>query len=139
MIGYAKHSAQETCQKYHNVRCFINLNKRCFNVIAKIFPQTHSRDNGKSWHLQDERKRFHHIKVIALDPSEEQLKNNHDADEKILFAMGRDSRAPLDDASLDIVTSHMVLEHIPNNDFTMREISRILNPIGKFISAIPLR
>ena len=77
--------------------------------------------------------------MIALDPSEKELSYNHDVDEKIIFAMGIDARAPLDDNSVDIVTSHMVLEHIPNNNYTMREISRILKPGGKFISAFPCK
>lgn len=131
----------------------------CFNVISKIFPNTKFNisqeyyrrvssslregytildvGGGRHWQFQGERKRFHSLRVIALDPSEEQLSYNHDADEKILFAMGTDERAPIDDNSVDMVTSHMVLEHISNNDYTMREVFRILKPGGKFISAMP--
>ena len=144
-------------------RLFIDLNKKCFEVIAKIFPQTkydppHNASayyteavkknladgctildvgGGRQWEFHEERKRFSNMKVIALDISEEQLRCNHDADEKILFAMGTDERAPLDDNSVDLVTSTMVLEHIENNDYTMREVFRVLKPGGKFISVMP--
>jgi ubiquinone/menaquinone biosynthesis C-methylase UbiE len=92
---------------------------------------------GRQWQFRDERKRLGNLKVIALDPSEEQLSYNHDADEKILFAMGTDKRVPIDDESVDLVTSRMVLEHIENNDYTMREVFRVLKPGGKFISVMP--
>ena len=144
---------------FNPVRWFFSINKKCFRAIAKIFPNTKfSLDEcyreqvkkyladgctvldvggGRKWQFQDERKNFTGLHVIALDPSEAQLSYNHDADEKILFAMGTNERAPLDDNSVDLVTSRMVLEHIPNNDFTMREISRILKPGGTFISVMP--
>ncbi len=143
------------------VRWFIDINKKCFEAVAKLFPNTkisidkyyseyvreNLRDNitildiggGKTWHFREQRKNFSGLRVIALDPSEKELSYNHDVDEKIIFAMGIDARAPLDDNSVDIVTSHMVLEHIPNNNYTMREISRILKPGGKFISAFPCK
>ena len=144
---------------FNPVRWFFNVNKTCSKAIAKIFPNNkHYIDEyysaqvkkyladgltvldvggGKRWQFQEERKNFTGIRLIALDPSADQLNANHDADEKILFAMGTDERAPLDDNSIDLVTSHMVLEHISNNNFTMREISRILKPGGTFISVMP--
>ena len=144
---------------FNPVRWFFNINKKCSRAIAKIFPNTkfdiygcyceqvkkYLADNftildvggGRRWQFQDERKNFTGLHVIALDPSEEQLSYNHDADQKILFAMGTDKRAPLDDNFVDMVTSHMVLEHITNNDLTIHEISRILKPGGKFISVMP--
>ena len=144
---------------FNPVRWFFSINKKCFHAVAKFFPNTKfdigrcyhdlARDSlsdgftvldvggGRRWPLQDERKRFQHLRVITLDPSEEQLSYNHDSDEKILFAMGTDARVPLDDNSVDMVMSRMVLEHIENNDYTMREISRVLKPGGKFISVMP--
>ena len=141
------------------VRLFFDLNKKCFEAIAKIFPQIKNsawdyhfaqlRDNlsedftildvggGRSWHLNSERERFRHLRVITVDPSEDQLKHNHDADKKILFAMGTDERLPVEDNSVDIAMSNMVLEHIENNDYTMREIFRVLKPGGKFFSVMP--
>lgn len=144
---------------FNPVRWFIDLNKKCFRYVAKLFPNTKTgidtyyfgwvRENladnytivdvggGRGWHLASERRKFTGLKLIAVDPSEEQLRYNKDADEKIIFAMGTDERVPIEDNSADIVTSHMVVEHISNNDYTMREISRILKPGGKFICAIP--
>ncbi|MBQ7155895.1 MAG: class I SAM-dependent methyltransferase [Synergistaceae bacterium] len=144
---------------FNPVRWFFEVNKKCFRALSKLFPNTKTgidkyyfdavRDSlydgctvvdvggGKTWHLASERSRFQNLRLVVIDPSEEQLSYNHDADEKIIFAMGTDERVPLDDNSADIVTSHMVLEHIANNDFTMREVHRILKPGGKFISAMP--
>ncbi len=144
------------------VRWFLDVNKRCSKAIAKIFPHTKfdigaldtyykeqifnsladgatvvDVGGGRKWQFQNQRHNFKNLKVIAVDISAEELSYNHDADEKIVFAMGTDARLPIDDCSVDVVTSQMVLEHIQDNDKTVREISRILKPGGKFISLMP--
>lgn len=141
------------------IRWFINLNKKCSKAIAKIFPNTkcdmgacyHEQitkslaDNytvldvggGRKCQFQEDRLKFKNVHVIALDPSEDELNYNNDVEEKIVFAMGTDQPSPLKDSSIDVVVSHMVLEHIRNNDLTMREVNRILKPGGTFISVMP--
>ena len=92
---------------------------------------------GKKWQFRDERKRFTSLKVIALDISQEELSFNNDVDEKIVFAMGTSKCSPLSEKSADLVTSHMVMEHIRDNTNTVREVFRVLKSGGKFISVIP--
>ena len=140
------------------LRWFIDLNKKCFSYIEKLFPNTIESgryyyswikdsltDNctlidiggGRNWYLASERSKYKGLKLIVVDPSEEELSYNHDADEKVIFAMGTEEKAPIDDNTADIVTANMVLEHISNNDYTMRDINRILKPGGKFIAVMP--
>jgi ubiquinone/menaquinone biosynthesis C-methylase UbiE len=42
------------------------------------------------------------------------------------------------DASLDLVTSNQVLEHVPNFQAALTEVLRVLRPGGAFIFSVPL-
>ena len=75
--------------------------------------------------------------IIALDISQEELDYNHDVDEKIVFDITSGNKVPLDDDSVDMITSRYVLEHLKNLDNAFSEVSRILKPGGKFISLFP--
>ena len=44
---------------------------------------------------------------------------------------------PFSDASFPTVVSNCVIEHIPDLDRTLAEISRILRPGGRFIFGVP--
>ena len=143
------------------VRAFINLNKKCFQFIAKIFPNTkfsayayyreQVRNNlsenkvildvggGKKCSFASDARKFEGIKLIGLDVSQEELDYNHDLDEKIVFDISSGERVPLDDASIDMITSSSVLEHLQNLENSIKEIHRILKPGGKFISVIPCK
>ena len=141
------------------IRWFLDINKKCSQAIAKLFPNKkfvigdYYREQirnsladgitvvdvggGREWQFRNERKRFSGLKLIAVDISAEELAYNHDADQKVVFAMGIDDHLPIDDNSVDMVTSHMVMEHFSNNDKAVREIFRVLKPGGKFISLMP--
>lgn len=141
------------------LRAFININKKCHSLIAKIFPNTkHSayshyreqvRNNladrisvldiggGKRCSFAEECRKFTGIKITALDVSAEELAFNHDADDKIVFDLASGNRVPLEDASVDMVTSSSVLEHLKDIEAAVKEVSRILKPGGKFISVLP--
>ena len=69
--------------------------------------------------------------------SAEELAFNNDADEKIVFDLTSGERIPLEDESVDMVTSSSVLEHLKNLENAVKEVSRILKPGGKFISVLP--
>ena len=45
---------------------------------------------------------------------------------------------PLDDASLDVVTSNDVIEHLPDVVGTLREMRRVIRPTGSIIISTPL-
>ena len=135
------------------LRAFINFNKKCHSLIAKIFPNTkhsayrHYREEvrrnladnisvldvggGKHCMFASERAKFTSIKIIALDVSAEELAFNNDADEKIVFDLASGERVPLEDEFVDMVTSSSVLEHLNNLESTVKEVSRILKKGGK--------
>ena len=141
------------------LRAFINLNKKCHSFIAKIFPNTkhsaytHYREQvsknladnitaldiggGKRCFFAAECRKYTGVKIIALDVSAEELAFNNDADEKIVFDLASGERIPLEDESVDMVTSSSVLEHLKNLENAVKEVSRILKPGGKFISVLP--
>ena len=143
------------------LRAFINFNKKCHSLIAKIFPNTkhsaftHYRrqvsenlaDNtivldiggGKRCAFAEECRKHEGIKIIALDVSAEELAFNNDVDEKIVFDITSGKRVPLENESVDMVTSSSVLEHLNNLENAVREVSRILKPGGKFISLLPCK
>ena len=141
-------------------RSFIKLNRSLYNKLIYFFPQTNfSIDKyyyqqvksniadeitildvggGKSCRFAGEKKKLHGVKIIALDVSEDELKYNHDVDEKIVSDIA--SGEPIlgiNDTSIDLVTSSSVLEHLKNLDAAINEISRIIKPGGKFISMLP--
>lgn len=60
--------------------------------------------------------------------------------EKIAFAaIDQHSRYPLPDASVDIIYSCAVLEHVHNLDLCFREMSRVLRPGGIMYHEVDLR
>ncbi len=143
------------------LRAFINFNKKCHSLIAKIFPNTkhsaygHYREEvrrnladnisvldiggGKRCTFADECRTHTGVKIIALDVSAEELAFNNDADEKIVFDIASGKRVPLEDESVDMVTSSSVLEHLKNLENAVKEVRRILKPGGKFISVLPCK
>ena len=143
------------------LRAFINFNKKCHSLIAKIFPNTkhsayiHYREEvrknladnisvldiggGKRCAFASECRKHTGIKIIALDVSAEELAFNNDADEKIVFDLASGKRVPLEDESADMVTSSSVLEHLNNLENAVKEVKRILKPGGKFISVLPCK
>ena len=92
---------------------------------------------GKRCAFVKECRQFTGIKIIALDVSAEELAYNHDADTKIVFDIASGERVPLEDASVDMVTSSSVLEHLQSIENAVKEVNRILKPGGKFISVLP--
>ena len=143
------------------LRAFINFNKKCHSLIAKIFPNTkhswykHYREEvrrnladnisvldiggGKRCAFADECREHTGVKIIALDVSAEELAFNNDADEKIVFDLTSCKRVPLEDESVDMVTSSSVLEHLNDLESAVKEVSRIIKPGGKFISVFPCK
>ena len=47
------------------------------------------------------------------------------------------AQLPFDDESFDCVVCFEVLEHVPDLDLALGEISRVLKPDGKFLASIP--
>jgi SAM-dependent methyltransferase len=50
-----------------------------------------------------------------------------------------DGRIPYDDASFDLVINNLVMEHVPDLEAVLLEISRVMKPGGKVLSLFPDR
>ncbi len=73
-------------------------------------------------------------RVIGFDVLQESTEGNVTCDE---IHIGDPSRLPLSDASVDLVISLWVFEHIKHPDVIMREIARVLKPGGYFAFVTP--
>ncbi len=56
-----------------------------------------------------------------------------------MFDLASGKSVPLEDDSVDMVTSSSVLEHMNSLENAVKEVNRILKPGGKFISPLPCR
>jgi SAM-dependent methyltransferase len=73
------------------------------------------------------------IDVMARDLPE--AKNRPGVYREVMFASA--TELPFADASFNTVVSNCVIEHIPDNDAVLREISRVLKPGGVFATTLP--
>lgn len=79
---------------------------------------------------------------IAMDISDVRLKKYEEKAKKLNVKQiigNVEERIPLDDATVDVVLCGEVIEHVPNNDSALREISRVLKKGGQFIISVPYR
>lgn len=72
--------------------------------------------------------------VIGLDLDFQALDDHPGLTTKIV---GQMEKIPLIDASVDVVATEWVLEHLANPTLALREISRVLKPCGVFIFLTP--
>lgn len=72
--------------------------------------------------------------IVGVDINKRILDRNQTVNKKILANL---EHIPLNDNSVDIVTSEFVLEHLCRPELVLREISRILKPGGVFIFITP--
>jgi len=79
-------------------------------------------------------KRVTHFRLIGLDCAHEALTNNSDADLKIVSDA---AAVPIQQDTIDCITSRFVLEHLTNPDAVFKEVARILKPGGLFIVMTP--
>lgn len=70
-------------------------------------------------------------RIIGVDTDEEAGRNNTSIDK---FFAGDLETIPMDDASVDVVTSEFVLEHLERPDRVFQEIHRVLMPGGTFVA-----
>jgi len=72
--------------------------------------------------------------IIGLDEDKDLLEKNKIVHKKIVANL---EKIPMDDDSVDLVTSEFVLEHVEKPDIILKEIFRVLKPNGKFIFITP--
>ena len=77
------------------------------------------------------------VKVIAVDISAEELALNKDVDETYVADVSKN--IPLSDASVDLVLSKALLEHVDGVPAAIRETARVLRPGGTALHLVPCR
>ncbi|HPO13833.1 MAG TPA: methyltransferase domain-containing protein [Candidatus Hydrogenedentes bacterium] len=77
------------------------------------------------------------LRIIAIDISPAELRHNHDVNARMVSDVT--CGLPLRDASVDLMTSRSVLEHLTNLEAFLREAQRIMRPGGYFIHWIPCK
>ena len=75
------------------------------------------------------------LKIIAVDISPEELALNKDVDETYVADVSR--HIPLPDASVDLIMSRVLLEHVDGVPAAIREMHRVLRPGGKALHLVP--
>jgi len=77
------------------------------------------------------------VRIVAVDSSEEELRDNREVDET--RAADITKRLPFADGEVGIVASKHVLEHLERLDGFVAEASRVLRPGGFITSLFPTR
>lgn len=88
-----------------------------------------------SWRVAGERELLARAKsVVGIDLDLDSLKNNVSANVRIFGGVGA---LPFRDASFDVVTANMVVEHLDNPQSSFAEITRVLRHGGVFLFHTP--
>jgi SAM-dependent methyltransferase len=77
------------------------------------------------------------VKLIAVDISPEELAFNIDVDETRVADVA--GRLPVPDASVDVILSRALLEHVNGVPAAIREMARVLRPGGVALHLVPCR
>jgi ubiquinone/menaquinone biosynthesis C-methylase UbiE len=88
---------------------------------------------GKCCPFAEHKDPTQNAKIITLDLSEEQVRENHDVDEKLIANIMRP--LPFKDHRIDLVVSRAVLEHLEDLEAFLIESTRVLKANGYCIHA----
>lgn len=90
---------------------------------------------GRKCHFARYKRSGANTRIIAVDISGDQLRQNRDVDDKILA--DATSSLPFDDAQVDLIASRFLLGHLRMIDGLVRDSARALKPGGHSIHAFP--
>lgn len=77
------------------------------------------------------------IRIVAVDVSPEELAANDEVDEKRVADVTKE--LPFDPATVDLVVSEAVLEHLADTESFIAHCARVVRPGGQFISLFSSR
>lgn len=77
------------------------------------------------------------ITLIAVDISAEELAANRDVDRTLAADVGKE--IPMPTASVDLILSRALLEHVEGVPASIKEMARVLKPGGRAIHLVPCR
>jgi SAM-dependent methyltransferase len=77
------------------------------------------------------------LRMVAVDISAEELAENHDVTETRVANVAQD--LPFPDASVDLILSRALLEHVDGVPAAARNMARVLKPGGRALHFIPCR
>jgi ubiquinone/menaquinone biosynthesis C-methylase UbiE len=77
------------------------------------------------------------VRIVAVDISPEELALNEQVDETAVANVAED--LPFDDASIDLIVSRALLEHVDGVAEAARHMARVLKPDGRALHFIPAR
>lgn len=76
-------------------------------------------------------------KLYGLDPQNKEISRAQKLGIYDQLMVGFSNAIPLPDASVNMVFSNSVVEHIPDKEGTIREVARILKPGGRYVFSAP--
>ena len=140
------------------IRKIVNFNKKISRILGKLrlqkgniysyYEETvikHMKSNqtivdvggGKKSFVTEHKKQYENSKVIAVDISDDELAFNDEVDEKIVADVTKE--IPISDASVDMIISRSVLEHLVDQDKFFENANRVLRKNGEsyFIHIFP--
>lgn len=79
----------------------------------------------------------HHLRLIAVDVSADELAANHDVSETCVADVA--DNLPFADASVDLILSRALLEHIDGVPAAAQNMARVLKPGGRALHFLPGR
>lgn len=87
---------------------------------------------GRRCHYADRRSARSTARIVAVDISEDELAFNRDVEEKIVADVTK--ALPFSEASVDLITSRALLEHVPDSESFLRNCATSLRPGGHLLT-----
>jgi SAM-dependent methyltransferase len=139
--GTAAESLERIHEEITRTHCFDVWTRRAMLArLGALPPDATVIDIGcaSGFLLEDLHRSAPHMTLIGLDLLGSGLRKAHAAIPRALLLQADARALPLADASVDGVTSANLLEHVPDDERVLAEISRILRPGGRAVIVVPL-
>ena len=122
------------------IECIIgsNIRMRAILEVIRYSPKGTVLDCGCGTGANSQRLSKEHYEVVGLDLSKKALLKARERYGSPDFVLGDATRLPFRASSFDLIVCSDVLEHIPNDDKAINEISKILVVDGLGVFTVPV-